>query len=516
MKFFVFVFALCAFTASVASEYQILMVLPVSTKYVSNVFCGVAKSLVKNRNKVSMISPHPPNFFTENFTVFKLDSGKSLLQGLNQFQMNSSSIGDHVRDIMLKTANSMWEGFTIKDILKVKDTFDAIMIPSFLNELAYPFLKDYKGVVVTLYSQGAEHFMVSRANASQAIVINPSLDDPYFESYSLQDKFIYSLSALNNLNVVENSGVFPGAQEIVNMFHRKFGNLEEYRSLSHLNLVDGHFALEGAAPTAPKQVEIGGIVAREPQDLPREIKDFLTTSKGEGIVYVSFGSNTRSSFIPRFFKDTLLEAFSRLPHKVLWQYEGMDLENRDNVYKKKVMPQQNILGHPSTVAFISHCSLPAMQEAAYHGVPVLALPVALDQHKNARKLQQRGLAVTLDWKMVTADDIIEAVTTLTNDPSYSYAMGNMSRVLKDQKESPGDRAAWWVEYTIRHQGAPHLQYDPAQFAVRSYCDHELLQLWAALAAALGFVAGAFLLIVCRALYDCIFSPKQLVDKNKKE
>lgn len=69
------------------------------------------------------------------------------------------------------------------------------------------------------------------------------------------------------------------------------------------------------------------------------------------------------------------------------------------------------------MAFLSHCSLPAVHEAAYHGVPVLALPIALDQHKNARKLQHRGLALTLDWRSLTAEDIIEAVTTLTTDPS---------------------------------------------------------------------------------------------------
>lgn len=227
MKFFVFISALCAFFASVASGYQILLALPVSTKYVSNVFCGIAKSLINNGHNVALISPHPPNFSRDNFTIFKLAGGKSLLQDLNLFQVNSTSINDHVRHIMEQTAQSMWEGPTIKDLLKVKDSFDAVIIPSFLNELAYPFLKDYEGVVVTLYSQGAEHFMVSRANSSQATVINPSLDDPYFESYSLQDKFMYSLSALNNLNIVENSGVFPGAQKIVAMYHPKLGNLQE-------------------------------------------------------------------------------------------------------------------------------------------------------------------------------------------------------------------------------------------------------------------------------------------------
>ena len=42
---------------------------------------------------------------------------------------------------------------------------------------------------------------------------------------------------------------------------------------------------------------------------------------------------------------------------------------------------------------------------------------------------------------------------------YSYAerMRRLSELMRDQKERPLDRAIYWIEYVIRHQGAQHLR-----------------------------------------------------------
>lgn len=40
---------------------------------------------------------------------------------------------------------------------------------------------------------------------------------------------------------------------------------------------------------------------------------------------------------------------------------------------------QDVLGHPNTKAFVSHCGVHSINEAAYHGVPVVAVPIQFEQ-----------------------------------------------------------------------------------------------------------------------------------------
>ena len=41
--------------------------------------------------------------------------------------------------------------------------------------------------------------------------------------------------------------------------------------------------------------------------------------------------------------------------------------------------------------------------------------------------------------------------------SYIERVRHVSELMRDQKERPLDRAVYWIEYVIRHQGAPHLR-----------------------------------------------------------
>ena len=44
--------------------------------------------------------------------------------------------------------------------------------------------------------------------------------------------------------------------------------------------------------------------------------------------------------------------------------------------------------------------------------------------------------------------------------------------MRDQIDDPLDRAAYWIEYVIRHRGAPHLK--PKSYCKKSLFQRELL------------------------------------------
>ncbi|WOL14883.1 hypothetical protein Cni_G23664 [Canna indica] len=56
-------------------------------------------------------------------------------------------------------------------------------------------------------------------------------------------------------------------------------------------------------------------------------------------------------------------------------------------------PQRRILGHPSVGGFLSHCGWSSVLEAMKYGVPIIALPLQLDQPGNAKLVEEIGVGM---------------------------------------------------------------------------------------------------------------------------
>jgi len=73
------------------------------------------------------------------------------------------------------------------------------------------------------------------------------------------------------------------------------------------------------------------------------------------------------------------------------------------------------LEHKNVIAFMSHCGQSGVYEAVATGTPVVTIPLFGDQRANAGLLLHRKVAVSLDYKTVTKDKVLDALNTIIND-----------------------------------------------------------------------------------------------------
>ena len=82
------------------------------------------------------------------------------------------------------------------------------------------------------------------------------------------------------------------------------------------------------------------------------------------------------------------------------------------------IPQNDLLAHRDIKAFVSHAGTNSYYESAYHGVPVVAVPLFVDHFSNARKAEYFGIATVLDHQTMNAEELFEAIQLVMNEPRY--------------------------------------------------------------------------------------------------
>lgn len=242
-------------------------------------------------------------------------------------------------------------------------------------------------------------------------------------------------------------------------------------------LVNGHLSQGPIRPYVPAMVEVGGLQIKPESDpLPivsrlihyLSCKAYLRLSKelqkwldgaSEGAIFFSFGSNARTTFLPEEKVELIMKVFSRLKQRVImkWDSDLMDGIPK-NVMIGKWLPQDDILAHKNVKVFISHCGLGSIVESKYHGVPIVGIPIFGDQEGNVNMIVKEGWAFIVDFSSLTELSLSNGINEVLKNPKYSEAAHRVSQMFRDRPMNARDTAVYWIEYVIRHRGAPHLQY----------------------------------------------------------
>ena len=322
---------------------------------------------------------------------------------------------------------------------------------------------------------------------------NPSYQNeiglPFIEPYSFKLRLVNTLVYyMTEYDTGENRFMLPLLKERAGMSYQDVQNV--YSNVS-LVLQASHIVTHNAQPLTPNVINVGGIHCTPAKPLPDDLRQFMDKHTN-GVVYVSFGSTVKPNDMSLKRKQAFIEAFKKLKYQVLWKWNEDHIPDLpSNVKLTKWTPQQDLLAHPNLKVFVTHGGLLSLQEAIYHKTPLVGVPLGNDQVANILqhifcsathfalhisrlinipctflgndqvpnilRAEQKGYAVMLDWSNFTADGLYNAIDKAINDPRVTENMKIMNAIFLDQRESPVERAVYWVGYVMRHNGAHFLK-----------------------------------------------------------
>lgn len=110
-------------------------------------------------------------------------------------------------------------------------------------------------------------------------------------------------------------------------------------------LLNIHSATDFNIPLGPNVIAVGGLEVDEHKPLPKDLKQFISTSKS-GAILICFGTAVDSSMFPDEKQEMILDVVRKFPtYNFIWKF-GKDIshDNISNLLIRKWLPQNDILG----------------------------------------------------------------------------------------------------------------------------------------------------------------------------
>ncbi|XP_078380886.1 UDP-glucuronosyltransferase 2B31-like [Oculina patagonica] len=228
-------------------------------------------------------------------------------------------------------------------------------------------------------------------------------------------------------------------------------------NMAEMVIIMGHFALEYPQPILPGTKLVGPLTVKPPSPLPIDLEQFISGDGDKGVILFSLGT-LGDAILQEHQVELLAKVFGRLEQRIIWRLKRNIPENlSSNIKVLQWIPQNDILAHNSTKAFISHTGHNSLYEAAFYGVPLVCVPLFADQFSNCVQAQSVGMAIGINIKTTSGDEIYHSIRRILEEPSFKGNATRISRLLRDSPRSSVQQAADWIDYVHRHKGAKHLR-----------------------------------------------------------
>ncbi|XP_035437704.2 UDP-glucosyltransferase 2 [Spodoptera frugiperda] len=451
--------------AASACGSDILMITMGGTKSHKMPFWELARGLIRRDHNITFISAFPADFHITGLEEIAPEGLVTYVRNYMSFDLVGARMRGEdqmpLKDVLrygYEACDAFLSDPETRSFLRSGRTFDLVILDGTYPECALGIV--YKLKVPFMYINTVGFYTMPLTNSGSPA---PYSVTPFFGKAFTDNMGIFDRA----LNAIFHAAIIPfhafSMQILQGVLRRNFGQqiphvYDMAKNVSFI-LQNGHYSVSYPRPYLPNVAEVACIHCKEAKPLDPEIEEWISGAGETGFVYVSMGSSVRTTKMPLSAHRLLVEALGRLPQRVLWK---QDVEQNmtdipSNIRLYKWLPQQDLLGHPKIKAFVTHGGLLSMFETVYHGVPIVTIPIFCDHDSNAAKAEVDGYAKKLDLQHLTPEKLYKSILEVIIEPRYKQEVKKRQVLLRDQKETPLERAIYWTEYVIRHKGAYHLQ-----------------------------------------------------------
>ncbi|KAL2094260.1 hypothetical protein ACEWY4_008979 [Coilia grayii] len=340
---------------------------------------------------------------------------------------------------------------------------------------------------------GEGHFAIAPSPLSYVPVPGSGHSDKMTFSQRVKNALFYGLILFQDMFVVG-----PHYKTLCSKYFDAECDVLAYTQAADIWLMRLDFVFDFPRPTMPNVVYMGGFQCKPSKALPDDLEAFVQSAGEHGIIIMSLGTLVKG--LPSDMAHQIAAAFAQLPQKVIWRHLGERPSTLgNNTMLVQWMPQNDLLGHPQIKAFVAHGGTNGIQEAIYHGVPVLGVPLFFDQFDNLLRVRERGGGLILELSELNRRTFHESLQEVMHNPSYRANMRRLSRLHRDQPVAPLDLAVFWVEFVMRNKGATHLRTDSYKLPWYAYHSVDVILTLLSAAGLLLFTIFAAIRYVCHRM-----------------
>ncbi|XP_063834076.1 UDP-glucosyltransferase 2-like isoform X1 [Ostrinia nubilalis] len=474
--------ALCISSGIGSEAARILAYFPTPSISHQVVFRSLMQELAKRGHEVTVVTtdpvftktPAPPNLKEVDLHDLSYETWRE--EFIQRSSANKDDIVSQMK-VIFKLINDIMEkqlfSAEVKNVLDLKkNKYDLVIVEAYARQLMV-LAHLFKTPLIQFSSFGGTFDTFSTVGAPVQELLYPSNVRQKLYNLTTWDKVtelakFYQLKYYYDTQLLEEENA---------MLKRVFGDVPSIKELSNnvdLLFLNIHPIWEGSRPVPPNVIHIHGIHEKSQRDLPNDLKTYLDSSK-HGVIYISFGTNVKPSLLPPEKIKIMVNVMSKLKYDVLWKWDKDDMEGKsENIKLAKWLPQSDLLRHPNIKLFITQGGLQSTDEAINAGVPLIGIPMHGDQWYNVENYVHHKIGLRINMDTMSEESLREAVKKVTEDQSYRQNIVRLRSLMKDQTDTPLERAVWWTEYVLRHSGARHLRSPSANMPWHQYYELELI------------------------------------------